>query len=130
MARLLLLDDEPEALEWMTAALATLGHEVRGFRSGREALAKMSEWHPDLVVSDLLMPEMDGLAFSRLVHAHGGPPVLFISIAMMELNAWPVALTPTRFSTASAPSISIARAKVKTLLIDWIENSLRENPTS
>jgi CheY-like chemotaxis protein len=63
------------------------GHEVRGYRSGREALANMSEWHPDLVVSDLLMPEMDGFAFSRLVHAHGGPPVLFISIAMKQAEA-------------------------------------------
>jgi CheY-like chemotaxis protein len=87
MARLLLLDDEPEALEWMTAALAALGHEVRGYQSGRAALAQLGEWRPDLIVSDLLMPEMDGFAFARLVRAHGGPPVLFISIAMKRAEA-------------------------------------------
>ena len=87
MAKLLLLDDEPEALEWMTAALAALGHEVRGYSSGRTALAALSEWRPDLIVADILMPEMDGLAFARLVRAHGGPPVLFISIAMKRAEA-------------------------------------------
>lgn len=87
MTKLLLLDDEPEALEWMTAALAELGHEVRGYQSGRIALAHLSEWRPDLIVADILMPEMDGLAFARLAHAHGGPPVLFISIAMKRAEA-------------------------------------------
>jgi CheY-like chemotaxis protein len=87
MGKLLLLDDEPEALEWMTEALAALGHEVRGYQSGRVALAALSEWRPDLIVADILMPEMDGLAFARLVRAHGGPPVLFISIAMKRAEA-------------------------------------------
>ena len=87
MGKLLLLDDEPEALEWMTEALAALGHEVRGYQSGRVALADLSEWRPDLIVADILMPEMDGLAFARLVRAHGGPPVLFISIAMKRAEA-------------------------------------------
>jgi CheY-like chemotaxis protein len=87
MAKILILDDEPQALEWMTAALASLGHDVRGYVSGRAALAEVTEWRPDLIVSDLLMPELDGLAFSRLVRAQGGPPILFISIAMKQADA-------------------------------------------
>lgn len=87
MAKLLLLDDEPETLEWMTAALTSLGHEVRGYVSGRAALGELAGWRPDLIVSDLLMPELDGLAFARLVRAQGGPPILFISIAMKQADA-------------------------------------------
>lgn len=87
MARLLLLDDEPEALEWMTAALISRGHEVRGYLSGRAALSDLDQWRPDLVLADILMPEMDGVAFARLVRAHGGPPVLFISIAVKQAEA-------------------------------------------
>lgn len=87
MAKLLLLDDEPEALEWMTAALVTLGHEVRAYRSGKQALADIDQWRPDLVISDILMPEMDGLAFARLLRAHHGPPVLFVSIAVRHAEA-------------------------------------------
>ncbi|HEX2688796.1 MAG TPA: response regulator [Kofleriaceae bacterium] len=87
MAKLLLLDDELEALEWLAAALGVLGHEVRSYLTGRLALAHLSEWRPDLIIADILMPEMDGLAFARLVRAHGGPPVLFISIAMKRAEA-------------------------------------------
>jgi len=60
---------------------------VHGYQTGRAALAHLSEWRPDLIVADILMPEMDGLAFARLVRAHGGPPVLFISIAMKRAEA-------------------------------------------
>src|SRR5262249_40321135 len=74
MAKLLLLDDEPVTLEWMAAALTSVGHEVRAYRSGRDALAALTEWRPDLIVADILMPELDGVAFARLVRAHGGPP--------------------------------------------------------
>lgn len=87
MAKLLLLDDEPEILEWMTAALATLGHDVRASRSARAALGIVQSWAPDLIVSDILMPEMDGLAFARIVRASGGPPIIFVSIAMKKAEA-------------------------------------------
>jgi len=71
----------------MTAALSSLGHEVRGFASGREALAGLGVFHPDLIIADILMPEMDGISFARIVRAHGGPPVLFISIARRQADA-------------------------------------------
>jgi CheY-like chemotaxis protein len=87
MAKLLLLDDEPQTLEWMTAALTTVGHEVRGYLSGRDALAALTRWRPDLIVADVVMPEIDGVTFARLVRAHGGPPTLFISIALKETDA-------------------------------------------
>jgi CheY-like chemotaxis protein len=87
MTKLLLLDNEPEALEWLTAALSDDGDEVRGFLTGREALAGLDEWRPDLIIADVLMPEMDGFAFARLVRAHAGPPVMFISIAMKRAEA-------------------------------------------
>jgi CheY-like chemotaxis protein len=87
MAKLLVLDDEPETLEWMAAALTSVGHEVHLCSSGRQALAELGTWRPDLIVADILMPELDGLAFARLAHASGGPPVMFISIAMKQAAA-------------------------------------------
>jgi CheY-like chemotaxis protein len=87
MTKLLLLDNEPEALEWLTAALSTEGHQVRAYQSGKEALAGLDDWRPDLIIADVLMPEMDGFAFARLVRAHAGPPIIFISIAMKRAEA-------------------------------------------
>jgi CheY-like chemotaxis protein len=87
MAKLLVLDDEPDTVEWMTAALSALGHEVRGYPSGRAALAAIDSFRPDLIIADILMPEMDGIAFTRLVRAHHGPKVMFISIAKRQADA-------------------------------------------
>jgi len=65
LARLLIVDDE-EAL--MTALCNTLeieGYAVTGFTSAREALAKLRERQFDLLLTDLMMPEMDGIALLR-----------------------------------------------------------------
>jgi CheY-like chemotaxis protein len=87
MARLLVLDDDEGTLAWMIAALAGIGHRVRGFSTGRAALEALDAWAPDLIIADILMPEMDGLAFARLVRRCGRVPVMFVSIAKKEAEA-------------------------------------------
>ena len=52
------------------------------------------------------------------------------SMARIELNFCPVALTPMRLFTTSGPAVSMARATVNGLLTDWIENSSRAAPIS
>jgi CheY-like chemotaxis protein len=87
MAKLLLLDDEEDALRWMSAALQNAGHEVRAFRTGSEALAALETYTPDLIVADILMPEMYGLDFARIVRTHKEVPLIFLSIAKKEAEA-------------------------------------------
>jgi CheY-like chemotaxis protein len=87
MARLLLLDDDEGTVRWMAAALEARGHEVRGFTRVIEALDALDGWTPELVVSDILMPEMDGLTFARLVRKHRGVPVMFVSVAKKQAEA-------------------------------------------
>jgi len=87
MASLLILDDDEGTLAWMSAALAGLGHNVRAFRSGRDALAVLADWRPDLIIADILMPEMDGLTFARLVQRLKDVPVMFVSIAKKQAEA-------------------------------------------
>jgi CheY-like chemotaxis protein len=87
VAKLLFLDDEEDTLAWMTAALETRGHEVRGALSGRAALKVLEDWCPDLIISDILMPEIDGLTFARLVQQCQGVPVMFVSIAKKQAEA-------------------------------------------
>jgi CheY-like chemotaxis protein len=71
----------------MSAALTDLGHEVRGFLGGRAALEAASAWRPDLIIADILMPEMDGLTFAKLVRRYEDVPVMFVSIARKEAEA-------------------------------------------
>jgi CheY-like chemotaxis protein len=87
VAKLLIVDDDTDTLAWVSAALGGLGHETRAFANARDALAALEEWTPDLIVSDILMPEIDGLTFTRLARRVRGAPVMFISIAKQQAAA-------------------------------------------
>ena len=63
--RLLLVDDEPKLLLAVAAVLRAEGFDVTTARNGREALVHIAKSVPDLVVSDNLMPQMDGFALAR-----------------------------------------------------------------
>ncbi len=65
MSRLLIVDDEPQNLYMLTALLQGNGHQVSAAANGLEALAAARVSPPDLVISDILMPVMDGFSFCR-----------------------------------------------------------------
>ncbi|HET9923125.1 MAG TPA: sigma-54 dependent transcriptional regulator [Methylomirabilota bacterium] len=73
-ARILLVDDEPDMLENCSRILSRQGHTCMTAANGREALAILERERPDLLVTDLKMPEMDGMALLR--HAHELDPTL------------------------------------------------------
>lgn len=65
--RILIVDDEIEALALMQELFQRNGYETMAAQNGREALAKIRENEPDIMISDLIMPEMDGMALLREV---------------------------------------------------------------
>ncbi len=67
--RILVVDDDDSSREYVTAALETYGASVRAAASGHEALALLIESPPDVLVSDVGMPEMDGYALIRRIRA-------------------------------------------------------------
>jgi two-component system, NtrC family, response regulator HydG len=73
-ARILLVDDEPDMLENCSRILSRQGHTCLTAANGRAALVVLEQEHPDLLVTDLKMPEMDGMLLLR--HAHDLDPAL------------------------------------------------------
>jgi signal transduction histidine kinase len=67
--RVLLVDDEAEARQIISTVITRTGAEVRSCESAHEALAKLSEWKPDVILSDIAMPEEDGYSFIRKVRS-------------------------------------------------------------
>jgi DNA-binding NtrC family response regulator len=67
-ARILIVDDEPDMLENCTRVLLRLGHECLKAENGQAALGIFARQRPDLVVTDLKMPEMDGMALMARLH--------------------------------------------------------------
>ncbi|HEU4509524.1 MAG TPA: response regulator transcription factor [Pyrinomonadaceae bacterium] len=63
--RLLVVDDEPNLLRAVAACLKTENYEVTTARSGQEALLQLAESIPDLIISDIRMPGMDGYKLAR-----------------------------------------------------------------
>ena len=67
--RLLVVDDEPNLLRAVAACLKAESYEVSTARSGNEALVHLAESVPDLIISDIRMPGMDGYKLARQLRA-------------------------------------------------------------
>ncbi len=80
MARLLIIDDDPNILRSVTEILKGEGHEVREAGDGKSALELIADGSPDLILSDMYMPEMDGIELLiRLKADHPGTPMVAMS---------------------------------------------------
>ena len=79
-AQLLLVDDDLSLLKLLSLRLESAGHEVVTAESGPEALEILKQFTPDLVLSDLRMDEMDGLAlFEEIQQSYPGLPVIILT---------------------------------------------------
>jgi CheY-like chemotaxis protein len=70
MAKLLIVDDDPDHAESLCRVLKAFGHETASAPNGREALSEVINKPPQLVILDLLMPEMDGPSFLEVVRSY------------------------------------------------------------
>ena len=79
-ARVLVVDDEPNISALLSATLRLVEFEVRVVDSGHGALIAVEEFDPDLVVLDVMLPDLDGLAVARRLRSTGRRvPVLFLT---------------------------------------------------
>jgi PAS domain S-box-containing protein len=68
-ARLLVVDDEADAAEWVSELLRSAGAEVRTANSAAAAIAELRSWRPDLMIADVGMPGEDGYSLMKRVRA-------------------------------------------------------------
>jgi len=66
-SKILIIDDDPDALETMTAVLETHDYQVLTALSGLEGISKASKEKPDLIIMDVLMPEVDGFVTCKMI---------------------------------------------------------------
>lgn len=79
MATLLLIDDEPAILRALGIGLRARGYDVHTARTGAEGLAEAARSHPEVVVLDLRLPDMDGIEVCRQLRSWTDVPVLVLS---------------------------------------------------
>jgi len=78
-ARILAVDDEPQIRRALRRTLEGHGYEVRTAGTGDEALRALP-WRPDVILLDLMLPDLDGLAVARRVREQSTVPIIVISV--------------------------------------------------
>ncbi len=137
--RILVVDDEPQIRRIMRTTLTGAGYEVDDAKTGEEALEKLRDYHPDLVLLDMNMPGMGGLAACREIRAGTGVGIIMLTVRNTEadkvqaLDAGADDFVNKPFSTPellariraalrrvpASPQSSPARIRVGKLVIDF-----------
>lgn len=80
--RLLIVDDEAKLLKAVAATLRAEGYDVTTARSGTDALVSVNQTMPDLIISDIRMPGMDGYELARILRSNARTalvPIIFLT---------------------------------------------------
>lgn len=86
MATIALVDDDENILTSVSMALENEGHIVKTFEDGAAALKYVSDTPPDLVVSDIKMPTMDGMELLRNIRQNSDLPLIFLTSKDEEID--------------------------------------------
>jgi two-component system KDP operon response regulator KdpE len=78
--RILIVDDEPQITRVLRTSLNSHGYDLRVANDGETALEIARDWPPDLMITDLSMPNMDGLELCRRFRAKSQAPIIVLSV--------------------------------------------------
>jgi two-component system KDP operon response regulator KdpE len=78
--RILIVDDEPQITRVLRTSLSSQGYDIRVANDGETALEIMKDWTPDMVITDLAMPNMGGLELCRRLRTTTQIPIVVLSV--------------------------------------------------
>jgi two-component system, OmpR family, KDP operon response regulator KdpE len=82
--KILVVDDEAQIARVLKTTLSARGYSVRTASDGDDALQAIKAWTPDLLITDLRMPNMDGVELCRHLRAKSGIPIIVLSVRNEE----------------------------------------------
>lgn len=122
VALVLIVDDSVSNRDLVQTVMHYHGHDTVEYRGGAQALEGIRTQHPDVVLADVMMPDMDGYQLARAIHADPATselPVIFYTANYQAPNAGP-----------AAEAVGVYRIIPKTgdltALLDAVESTLRE----
>ena len=80
-ARVLIADDNPQGVELLEAYLAECDYDIQSAADGEETLRKVHDWHPDLILLDIMMPKISGFEVCKRIRAN--PATADIAVVMV-----------------------------------------------
>ncbi len=78
--KILVVDDEAQITRVLKTTLSAQGYAIRTASDGKQGLQEVRSWLPDLVITDLRMPNMDGLGLCRSLRAESHIPIIVLSV--------------------------------------------------
>ena len=117
--RILVVDDEPQIRRVMRTTLTGAGYEVDDAKTGEEALDKVRVFRPDLVLLDINMPGIGGLATCRALRAD--PAIAIIMLTVHNTEAAKVEALDAEFTAAHPDLTEALRAHVAELMDARVE---------
>jgi two-component system response regulator PilR (NtrC family) len=133
MAKLLIVDDELGMRQFLTHLFQREGHEVRVAASGKEALEVLKEGPADLLISDVRMPDMDGIELLRAVREFNPPPEVVMMTAFANVDSAREAFLLGAYDFVQKPFDNdllkeiVARALAKISLVKEKDALIEEN---
>lgn len=143
--RILVVDDEPQIRRIMRTTLTSAGYEVDDAKTGEEALIKVRDYRPDLVLLDINMPGIGGLAACRAIRADPNVAIVMLTVHNTEaakveaLDAGADDFVTKPFSTpellariravlrrAPATQSSLSPLRIGSLTIDFVARTVRQ----
>ena len=82
--RILIVDDEAQIIRVLSMACTAQGYRVKSASDGESALTLLKSWAADLVITDLSMPNMDGVELCRAIRKQSNVPILVLSVRNQE----------------------------------------------
>jgi two-component system response regulator BaeR len=85
-ATILIVEDQSDLSAIVADYVASAGYEAQVMTNGREALARIQQAPPDLIVLDLMLPELDGLALCKAVRGFSDVPIIMTTARVLEID--------------------------------------------
>ena len=79
MQKILVVEDERKLARYLELELTHEGYEIRLAHDGRAALRMHEEWESDLIILDLMLPELSGIEVCRRIRQKDGVPIIMLT---------------------------------------------------
>ena len=86
MPKILVVDDEPNIIELAKLYLEREGYQVEGVANGNDALSRQSAVNPDIIVLDLMLPDIDGFEVCRQIRTKSDVPILMLTARKEDVD--------------------------------------------
>ena len=86
MPKILVVDDEPSIIELVKLYIEREGHQVEGVANGLDALTRQSVFKPDLIVLDIMLPDIDGFEVCRQIRMKSDVPILMLTARKEDID--------------------------------------------